>query len=116
MRAWAKISGYTVAVIVLAVLAALVSVQSPAVQEKIGRAVVNRLEKSMDADITTGAISIQPLEAICLRDVVIMDKEPVIPGTDTVARTGTCLVIVIPTADILQSHHVLVVVVFAGRF
>ena len=88
MRAWAKISGYTVAVIVLAVLAALVSVQSPAVQEKIGRAVVNRLEKSMDADITTGAISIQPLEAICLRDVVIMDKEPVIPGTDTVARIG----------------------------
>ena len=80
--------GIVLLVIALILGAATVAVQSPKVQESIGKRVLERLDSKIDADITFSDISIRFPEAIVLKDVVIKDKAPRVAGADTVATIG----------------------------
>ena len=83
-----KVVGIVLVVLVLLVLAGVVAVQSPKVQEKIGKRVLERLDGRFDADITFSDVSIRFPEAIVLKDVVIVDREPRVEGADTLATVG----------------------------
>ena len=83
-----KVLGIVLVVLVLTVLAGVVAVQSPRVQEKIGKRVLERMDGRFDADITFSDVSIRFPEAIVLKDVVIVDRNPQVAGADTVATVG----------------------------
>ena len=80
--------GIILAIVALLAGGAAVAVQSPKVQEKIGKRVLERLDDKFDADITFSDVSIRFPEAIVLKDVVIVDKAPQVEGADTVATIG----------------------------
>ena len=75
-------------VLVLLILAGTVAVQSPRVQEKLGKRAVKILEGKTDADISFSSLDIRFPEAIVLKDVVVVDKAPQIAGADTLATVG----------------------------
>ena len=83
-----KVLGIVLVVLILLALAGVVAVQSPKVQEKIGKRVLERMDSRFDADITFQDLSIRFPEAIVLKDVVVVDKAPRIAGADTVATIG----------------------------
>ena len=88
MKTALRIIGILLAVIMLVIAAGVVAVQSPKVQEKIGRRVVEKLGDKTDADITFSSLSIRIPEAIVLKDVVVKDKAPRVEGADTLATIG----------------------------
>ena len=75
-----KVLGIVLVVLILLALAGVVAVQSPKVQEKIGKRVLERMDSRFDADITFQDLSIRFPEAIVLKDVVVVDKAPRIAG------------------------------------
>ncbi len=81
-----KTLGWTLVIVFLLILAAMVAVQSPAVQSFIGRQVVERLHGSMDADIRFSEVSFKPFEALIIKDVLVTDPAAVSPRADTVFR------------------------------
>ena len=83
-----KVLGIVLVVLILLVLAGVVAVQSPKVQEKIGKRVLERMDSRFDADITFSDLSIRFPEAIVLKDVVVVDRAPQVAGADTVATIG----------------------------
>lgn len=83
-----KVLGIIVLVLVLLALAGAVAVQSPRVQEMLGKRAVKILEGRTEADITFSEVSIRFPEAIVLKDVVIVDKAPRVAGADTLATIG----------------------------
>ena len=83
-----KALGIVILVLVLLALAGVVAVQSPSVQEKLGKRAVSVLEGKTDADISFSEVSIRVPEAIVLKDVVVIDKAPQVAGADTVATIG----------------------------
>lgn len=83
-----KILGIVLVVIALLALAGVVAVQSPNVQEKIGKSVLERYTGNIDADISFGDVSIRFPEAVVLKDVVVVDRAPQVAGADTVATIG----------------------------
>ena len=83
-----KVLGIILLVLLLLLLAATVAVQSPRVQEKLGKRAIKVLEDKTDADISFSQLSVRFPEAIVLKDVVIVDKAPRIAGADTVATIG----------------------------
>ena len=84
MKRGLKITVWILGLLAVLLLASLVAIQSPAVQTALGRMLISRFEKNTDAQIQVGNISIRPLEAILLEDVVVLDKQPRVPGLDTV--------------------------------
>ena len=70
-------------------LAALAAMQSPKVQSCAGAKVVEKLKDKIDADITFDMVSIRPFEAITLDNVAVLDRNPVVPGADTIASVGS---------------------------
>lgn len=83
-----KILGIILVTVALLAAAAAVAVQSPKVQEKIGKRVLEHLDGKFDADITFSDVSIRFPEAIVLKDVVVVDRAPQIDGADTLATIG----------------------------
>ena len=73
---------------ILLVAAAGIAVQSPDVQAKIGRKVVERFQRKTDAEISYSSLAIQIPEAIVLKDVVVRDRVAKVEGADTVASIG----------------------------
>ena len=83
-----KVLGIILLVLLLLLLAGVVAVQSPGVQEKLGKRAVKILEGKTDAEISFSELSVRFPEAIVLKDVVIIDKAPQIAGADTIATVG----------------------------
>ena len=83
-----KVVGIVLVALILLMLAGVVAVQSPKVQEKIGKRVLARMDSRFDADITFSDLSIRFPEAIVLRDVVVVDRAPQVEGADTLATIG----------------------------
>ena len=83
-----KILGIVLVVFILLALAGIVAVQSPNVQEKLGKRVLEHFDGKFDADITFSDVSIRFPEAIVLKDVAVVDRAPQIDGADTLATIG----------------------------
>ena len=79
-----KITAWILGLLAVLLLAALVAIQSPAVQTALGKRIIDRFEKGTEATIQFRDISIRPLEAIILKDLVVLDNQPVQPGMDTI--------------------------------
>ncbi|MBO4634541.1 MAG: translocation/assembly module TamB domain-containing protein [Bacteroidales bacterium] len=89
MRKVLRITAWILALIVLAFMAGLVAIQSPRVQTAVGRKVVQRLQKNLEAEITFNDLTLRPFDALVFHDVVVLDRNPQIEGLDTLARVGT---------------------------
>ena len=70
-----KITAWILGLLAVLLLAALVAIQSPAVQTALGKRIIDRFEKGTEATIQFRDISIRPLEAIILKDLVVLDKD-----------------------------------------
>ena len=81
-----KVLGWTLVTAFLLLLAAMVAVQSPKIQSYIGQKVVQKLQDSMDADISFSEVSFQPFETLILKDVLVTDPAAVDHRADTVAQ------------------------------
>ena len=81
-----KTLGWTLVIVFLLILSAMVALQSPAIQSFIGRQVVERLRGSIDADIQFGEVSFKPVEALIIKDVLVTDPAAVSHKADTVFR------------------------------
>lgn len=84
MKRGLKITVWILGLLAVLLLAALVAIQSPAVQTYLGKQIMARLEKSTDATIRFKNISVRPTEAILLEDLVVLDNQPLVPGMDTI--------------------------------
>ena len=60
----------------------------PSVQTALARFAVSKLQKNLDGDLDIGAVRLLPFTTIVLYDVTIVDRNPVVEGTDTLARVG----------------------------
>ena len=84
MRKGLKITFWILGLLAVLLLAGLVAIQSPAVQTAQGRRIVGILQKDSDASIEFKDISVRPLEAILLKDLVVRDNRPALPELDTI--------------------------------
>ncbi len=84
MRKGLKITFWILGLLAVLLLAGLVALQSPAVQTALGRRIVGILQKDSDASIEFKDISVRPLEAILLKDLVVRDNRPALPELDTI--------------------------------
>ena len=73
MRKGLKITAWILGLLAILLLAGLVAIQSPAVQTALGKRIVGIIQKGTDASIEFGDLSIRPMEAIILRDLVVRD-------------------------------------------
>ena len=89
MKKALRISGWTLSLLLLLLLAALVAVQSPRVQTALGHRILRKMKDKVDADISFQMISVRPFDAITLDDVVVVDRHPLLPGADTLASLGS---------------------------
>ena len=83
MKRGLKITVWILGLLAILLLAGLVALQSPAVQTYLGKQVIARLQKNMDATIRFNNISVRPTEALLLEDLVVLDNHPAVPGMDT---------------------------------
>lgn len=83
MKRGLKITVWILGLLAILLLAGLVAIQSPAVQTYLGKQVIARLQKNMDATIRFNKISVRPTEALLLEDLVVLDNHPAVPGMDT---------------------------------
>ncbi len=83
MKRGLKITVWILGLLAILLLAGLVAIQSPAVQTYLGKQVIARLQKNMDATIRFNNISVRPTEALLLEDLVVLDNHPAVPGMDT---------------------------------
>ena len=71
-----SIIGGIVAALLVTLLGAGVAVQSPKVQTWLGKKAVSKFEKQLGGRITFDEVRLNPFDALILRNVVIVDKEP----------------------------------------
>ena len=83
MRRAVKIAVRILALLLVLLLAGLVAIQSPKVQTAIGKKLIASIQEGTDAEISLGNISIRPLEAILVENVLVLDRAPRTPGMDT---------------------------------
>lgn len=74
--------------IVAIIVAALIAVQSPAVQTYMADKILASLKNSIDGDITIGKIHVAPFKAVMLKDVAVIDRHP-FPDTSGAAPVDT---------------------------
>ena len=84
MKKALKISAWVIGLILLLLAAALIALQSPKVQTALGRRVVQRLQKDMDATIDFKLVSVRPFDAVVVEDAVLLDNNPYVAGMDTI--------------------------------
>jgi len=78
----------SVAVLFLLVFGALVAVQIPAVQNYIADKVLSRVSETLGGHITVGDIEIRPMGVVVVKNLTVLDNDPLIAGADTLARVG----------------------------
>ena len=83
-----KIVYLTIMTIVAIIVAALIAVQSPAVQTYMADKILASLKNSIDGDITIGKIHVAPFKAVMLKDVAVIDRHP-FPDTSGAAPVDT---------------------------
>uniref|UniRef100_UPI0040280F4B hypothetical protein n=1 Tax=Candidatus Cryptobacteroides bacterium TaxID=3085639 RepID=UPI0040280F4B len=83
-----KIVYLTIMTIVALIVAALIAVQSPAVQTYMADKLLASLKNSIDGDITIGKIHVAPFKAVMLKDVAVIDRHP-FPDTSGAAPVDT---------------------------
>ena len=95
MRKALKITLRILAAVLLILLLLLFAVQFPPVQTFLAKKAVSALEKNIDGEISVGSVSIRPVNAVILNDVLIVDKHPCtdtagtsLPVVDTFVRAG----------------------------
>ena len=71
-----SIIGGIVAALLITLLGAGVAIQSPKVQTWLGKKAVSKFEKQLGGQITFDEVRLNPFDALILRNVVIVDKEP----------------------------------------
>ena len=82
------------AFIILLVIAVMVAIQSPRVQTLAVKEVTSRLSEEIDADIRIGSLRMMPFNALVIKDILILDKDPyvdlsVCEPIDTVFKAGS---------------------------
>ena len=75
--------------ILIVLLTAVLALQSPRVQTWAGKKAVEKFLGNSDADISFKMVAFRPMEAITLDDVLIIDRNPVAEGADTLAWIGS---------------------------
>ncbi len=63
------------------IVAALIAVQSPAVQTRAGETVSRKLSENIDGDIRFEKIHFRPFTTLIIKNLVILDKHPSTPGS-----------------------------------
>lgn len=80
IRKIAKILWPVFVVIAVILISAVIAVQTPMVQGRIVRAVEERFFSKLDGDVSFSKIHFRPFNAIVIRDLAIVDKNPQIPS------------------------------------
>jgi len=79
--------------LVTLVLTVLIAIQVPAVQTMLTRKALDRIEKSLDAEIRFSEIGILPFTTLVIKDLAVIDKEPAVrsyfPVRDTLLKVKT---------------------------
>ena len=93
MKKALKITAYSLAVLTIALLGAAIAAQSPKVQTALAQKAINILRDKIDGELTVGRISIKPMDAVYLEDVLIIDDNPFLeegrPRIDTLLEAGS---------------------------
>ena len=92
MKRFLKISAVVAGVLLACLLAALLLLQSPRVQTMAVRRVIAMLSDKIAGDISIGKIHVRPFDAVVLKDVCIVDRNPYVKEgvapADTMARAS----------------------------
>lgn len=88
MKRLLKILGWLLSLVILLFLAGVVALQAPIVQTLVAEYAVNRVKDKFDADVSFSRISLRPFDAIVLKDVLVIDRAPVVEGMDTVLQVN----------------------------
>lgn len=81
-----KIIWLTFVAVTATVLAAILAIQLPRVQTFIADKVTEKLEKSLDGNLEFDKIHLKPFNAMVIKNISIIDKNPVTDGADTLFR------------------------------
>ena len=92
MKKFLKISGWIAGALLAVLLALLILLQSPRIQTLAARKVIGMLSDRIAGDITVGKIHFRPFDAVILKDVCIVDRNPYVQEgrdpVDTLARAA----------------------------
>ena len=88
MKRLLKILGWLLSLVILLFLAGVVALQAPIVQTLVAEYAVNQVKDKFDADVSFSRISLRPFDAIVLKDVLVIDRAPVVEGMDTVLQVN----------------------------
>lgn len=84
MRTTAKIFYYMTVIAATIFFAALIAVQTPAVQTRLAEKALQSIENHINGKISVGKVHIDPFKAIVLRDLVVLDADPFRDSLDVV--------------------------------
>ena len=84
MRNAAKIFYYMTVIAATIFFAALIAVQTPAVQTRLAEKALQSIENHINGKISVGKVHIDPFKAIVLRDLVVLDADPFRDSLDVV--------------------------------
>jgi len=76
IRRLLNISAFTFGLILVAVFSLLIAVQTPKVQTFLAKKAVSIIDNKLGGNIEFSSIQIHPFDALILKDVVILDKQP----------------------------------------
>ncbi|MCQ2148238.1 MAG: hypothetical protein MJZ16_12105, partial [Bacteroidales bacterium] len=90
MKKFLKISGLTLGLIAVAIIACLIAVQTPRVQTYLAQKAVGMLESKFGGTIEFEKVQVHPFDALVLKNIVVKDNEPYkmdnMPAIDTIFR------------------------------
>lgn len=90
MKRFLHISAFTLGLLIVAIIALLIAVQTPRVQTFLAEKAVAMLQDKLGGDIEFSEIQVHPFDAVVVKDVVIIDREPVsvfgMAPVDTIAK------------------------------
>ena len=69
-------------------LAAVLAIQLPQVQTCLSGKVIDSIEKRLDGEVQFEKIHIKPFNALVIKNIAIIDKNPSIEGADTLFKAG----------------------------
>ena len=80
MKKGLRITGIILAALLVVLLGGLVAIQSPRVQTALAHKAIERLRGSIDGELSIGRLSVEPMDAVYLEDVLILDDAPFCDG------------------------------------
>ncbi|MCR5002748.1 MAG: hypothetical protein K5984_00090, partial [Bacteroidales bacterium] len=90
MKKVLSVTSWVLGLIIVAVVALTMAAQTPRFQTWMARKALASLEDKLGGSIQVGSVSITPVDAVVLRDVVVLDKDPYHyegwPVVDTIFR------------------------------